>query len=400
MNHKTLIICLALISSATASLAGPNDVPTLIRIAQERNAKVRSATAIVEARRAAFLGAKAPVPAHLELSPGLGFTNGTIFLGQEFGLYGRRKSATALAKSDIVRAEFELAQVKSDVSYEVVKTVAALLVAADEKRSALSAQESAKALEAAVTKRHELGEAPRVHVSRAELEVLRANQSVHRANGHLESAAAGVQSLVGYKVDAEDVIWPQGNRPTLAGLSSFDLVMAAEDANRARIRIQAVRSESLPTLSAGLTTDVWSLDRGARGRFGVQVAFRLPVFGNGKARSAEKESQLESEASRNLVNEAVRQAKLREQQAETGWTAAALVAYSFEGEVLPKGESMLTAMRDGYTAGLVSLVEVLEAQQTLIKLRQERDQALYALRLAEIELWRATPTTTKRDLFR
>ena len=47
-------------------------------------------------------------------------------------------------------------------------------------------------------------------------------------------------------------------------------------------------------------------------------------------------------------------------------------------------------MREGYKAGLVTLVEVIEAQQTLADLRRERAEALLGVREAELALLTAT----------
>ncbi len=70
--------------------------------------------------------------------------------------------------------------------------------------------------------------------------------------------------------------------------------------------------------------------------------------------------------------------------------AAESIFAAYRADALPKAEALLSAMREGYKAGLVTLVEVIEAQQTLADLRRERAEALLALREAELALLAAT----------
>jgi outer membrane protein TolC len=101
---------------------------------------------------------------------------------------------------------------------------------------------------------------------------------------------------------------------------------------------------------------------------------------------------LEVTAAEAKIDDARRRSNLKLAEAVTAFEVAKTVAANYEGDVLPKGESMLTAMREGYSAGIVTLVEVLEAQQAVARLRQERTQATLALRLAEIDRWNALLT--------
>jgi outer membrane protein TolC len=65
---------------------------------------------------------------------------------------------------------------------------------------------------------------------------------------------------------------------------------------------------------------------------------------------------------------------------------------AYATDIIPKGERMLTSMREGYTGGLVTLVEVLEAQQALVRLRQEKTQAELEVKLAEVAVMEASMT--------
>jgi cobalt-zinc-cadmium efflux system outer membrane protein len=268
--------------------------------------------------------------------------------------------------------------------------LARLLAATEEVASASASLDSARALQSAVAKQHEIGEAPRVQVTRAELEVLRANQRVTQAQGRQKLARAALESLVGPQPDLQAVAWPQTSAAQ-APANSVELLNARLQVAYASAASEVVRADYAPALSAGVVADVWSLDRSPfqSENFGLQLAFRMPLFEGGQRRGALRASATEIEAAKIRVEEAQRRANLALLEAETQKSTAQLLAQSYDGDVLPKGEAMLTAMREGYSAGLVTLVEVLEAQQTLVRLRQERVQAVLDLRLAEVNLWLA-----------
>lgn len=329
----------------------------------------------------------------LELSPGVGFTNGNTVLSQEFDLFGRRSAATQLAEATLKVSELDIVRARADVSLEVLKTLAALLASEQELEISDASVKSAKALLAAVTKQHEIGEAPKVHVTRAELDVLRATQQLTQAKGRFKLTQAAMESVLGTELSAQNIRWPDANLSP-APAASFELLSANLEFNVAEAQARVTRTEYAPTFSAGLASDVWSLDRNQfrRDNFGLQISFRMPLYDSGQRRGILKSSELEIAAARSRVEEARRKANLRFVEATQAYETARLVAANYEGDVLPKGEAMLTAMREGYAAGLVTLVEVLEAQQTLMKLRQEQVQATLNLRLAEIDLWNAQLT--------
>lgn len=391
--NKPIFTAIALIALASITSAQSTDITSLIRQAQDRSSHVKAAQAIVDARRASLGATRSLTSPVLELSPGVGFTNGNTVLSQEFDLFGRRSAATQLAEATLKVSELDIVRARADVSLEVLKTLAALLASEQELEISDASVKSAKALLAAVTKQHEIGEAPKVHVTRAELDVLRATQQLTQAKGRFKLTQAAMESVLGTELSAQNIRWPDANLSP-APAASFELLSANLEFNVAEAQARVTRTEYAPTFSAGLASDVWSLDRNQfrRDNFGLQISFRMPLYDSGQRRGILKSSELEIAAARSRVEEARRKANLRFVEATQAYETARLVAANYEGDVLPKGEAMLTAMREGYAAGLVTLVEVLEAQQTLMKLRQEQVQATLNLRLAEIDLWNAQLT--------
>jgi len=363
-----------------------------IRQAQERSGSVRAARSAAEARRAALSGIRSRPGPTLEVAPGLGLTNGNTVLSQELDVFGRRSAASRLAAAELRAAELEVARARATVSRELLASVAQWLASQEEVAGARLAAEAAGALQSAVAKQNEIGEAPRVHVTRAELEVLRANQLLVAAQGRQKSALAGIESLLGGPTELRAAAWPSVVPP--AGANSLEVFVARAELANAQAESQVIRSDFAPTLAAGIATDVWSLDRNSwrSDNVGLQVFFRMPLFDRGQRKGAVQAANLEIEAARSRLAEAERITNLRYAEASAAYETARTIAATYQGDVLPKGEAMLAVMRDGYSAGLVTLIEVIEAQQTLVRLRQERIQAVLNLRLTEVNLWNAQLT--------
>jgi cobalt-zinc-cadmium efflux system outer membrane protein len=372
------------------SSAQSEDISEYIRKAQSRSSLVKSAVASFESRQANQRSVGSAFSPVLELSPGFGFTNGNNVLGQELDIFGRRRAASTLAAAQTYLAQIDIASAKATVSKQFLTSLAQAIAADKEVENALAARSAAQALRSAVAKQQEIGEAPRLHVTRSEMEVLRAEQVVALAKSRQAAAQAGVSSLLGEQLNFAEIAWPTVV-PSGTEARSFELLVAEAQFSESEAQSQVVRSDYAPSVSAGIASDAWSLDRRAfnRNNFGVQLTFRVPLFNAGQRRDAIQSTNLAAAAARAKVEEARRAASLRLTQAQISHATLLQVSKAYDGDVIPNGEAMLAAMTDGYSAGIVTMLEVLEAQQTMFKLRQERVQALLELRLADIQLWDA-----------
>lgn len=388
---KQALLSLALFASASMAVADPPDIGALIRDVQERSNLVQAAQSHVLARRARLASARSGISPQLELAPGVGLTNGNSLLSQEFDLSGKRTASARIALIELQAAEIEVVAAKAAVTIELLSGLAKLLAAVDEAESARSTLSGVRSLHEAVAKLSSIGEAPKVHVTRVEIEVIRAEQQLALANGKLEACRAALQSLLGKTIELPVQAWPATGRSGVNVAVSLDVLKARLNLEQAEARARMTRADFGPTFSAGIASDIWSFDRDPfrSDNFGFQVTLKMPLFDRGQRKGAEKASELEVAAARASLDEAQRRAALAITQAVSAYTTAESVARSYSSDVVPKGESMVASMREGYASGLVTLVELLEAQQTLTRLRQERVQALLSLRLAEVDLWHA-----------
>lgn len=355
---------------------------------------VAAARLRLEAASAAVRGARASFPILVEAAPGVGFTNGNSLLSHRLDIGGRRKAATreatgerAAAESELVLARLRAASDARIAYFDLVRAQAAAAAAGE-------TATLARQLRDAVRRRVELGEAPAVQGTRADIEVARAEQEVIRASGDVRAGRAALNLLLG-----RDAGGPVSLTGTLAlaplPLSVAELMAQAErtrpDLAAAHARIEARRgvldvahAARRPDLSAEVATDFWSLDRSSNGnRFGsdtigLQARLSFPLGGDGALRAGVERARAEvaaAEAARDALRRAVR---VEVERLAAELAAAREVALNYEQSVLPRTRELVQATRAGYESGLSSFVEVLEAQRVARQTYAEYQAALFS----------------------
>ncbi|HEX3230492.1 MAG TPA: TolC family protein [Pyrinomonadaceae bacterium] len=248
------------------------------------------------------------------------------------------------------------------------------------------------------------GEVAAVDLTRAQLQTLSRRDELERARVNEEVAAGSLRVLIGYDF----------TRP----LSTADLALALPDASEyqqfkvddvsrrpeftqfeqqlraARHEITIARADRLPGLSysinGGFDTDSLRAPR-LKEHSGVSAAIRLdiPIFDWGASRSKERQARLQVQVAEN-----------ERKIAERGFTqqfyaaraqaanAAARIALAREGVV--KAQDNVTASIARYRAGEAQIVEVTEAQTTLVTQRSALYQAISDYQLALARLKQAT----------
>lgn len=394
MNHSKSALIIIMLAFGSNVYGQALDSKALVQKAVSVSSQVRAAQAALASKQALIKASRYPTPAALELAPGIGYTNGNFALSQEIDFFGRRSSKEALARGEASVAEVELARAQAIVAESVLELASRYLMAKDLHETSQSAAQAAVELLETASKLNSIGEAPKSHVTRAELEVLRSSQMAAMSGAELKAVSGLLNMTLGEPADSQVVFaaWtaPQEaltNREAL----SFEILMAKAEFELAQSRVQSVKNESKPTVTAGVTSDVWSLDRRqwSSDDWGLQASIRIPLFGRSQSRQtvlAAEEGTRESEA---LVAEAIRRAEGAKAEAVILLQAAQGVSRAYEKYIIPKAAALVADLRKGYQAGLVTLLEVVEAQDTLLNLKREKAASDRAQRTAEISLMKA-----------
>ncbi len=339
-----------------------------------------------------------PKNPELEIAPGVGFTNSNFVLGQSFDLSGTRAARAQRARAETNVARANLRRAELSVGAEFLTAFSAHLASQRNTESANAGLVDARATVDAIKKRIEIGEAPALQLTRAEIELSRAEQILLLASSDLVTSSAALNSLLAQptsKIIAVASWISVGNTTTVTDTAMRRRPEAMEA--QAHIEIAKAteleaRREGRPSLFAGIAADTWSLDRRPfqRDNVGLQLSFSMPIFDRGENRLAVRSAESGRKAREAELKDAHRRIALDIETATNKLATAREVARSYEAGILPKAEQMVRAMQSGLEMGLTNFLEVLEAQKTLSQLRREFSDAIRSVHLAEIRFFEAT----------
>ena len=248
------------------------------------------------------------------------------------------------------------------------------------------------------------GEVAAVDLTRAQLQTIARRDELEKARVNEEVAAGSLRVLVGYEftrpISTTDLafVLPADNEYQqfkAEDVSKRPEFTRLEQQMRAAVQeIRIARADRLPSLTysmnGGFDTD--SL-RGARLKehSGVSAALSLtvPIFDWGATRSKERQAKLRVQVAENERSIAAR-GFTQEFYAARAQAANALARITLAREGVAKAQDNLAASIARYRAGEAQIVEVTDAQTTLVAQRAALYQALFDYQVALEKLRRAT----------
>lgn len=248
------------------------------------------------------------------------------------------------------------------------------------------------------------GEVAPVDLTRAQLQMLARRDELERARVNETVAAGSLRVLVGYDFarpisttdlalslpsEVEYQQFKAGNVTRRPEFTQFEQQLRA-----ARQDIRIARTDRLPSLSfsvnGGFDTDSLKGPR-LREHSGISAAFSLsiPIFDWGASRSRERQARLRVQITENEREIAAREFMQQFDAARAqAASAAARIALAREG--VTKAQDNLNASIARYRAGEASILEVTDAQTTLVTQRSALYQAIFDYQIAIARLRQAT----------
>ena len=248
------------------------------------------------------------------------------------------------------------------------------------------------------------GEVPAVDLTRAQLQTLSRRDELEKARVNEEVAAGALRVFVGYDftraIAATDLTLELPKDSELQQFQAADIARRPEflqleqQLRAAQQEIRIAHAERLPSLSysvnGGFDTDSLKGPR-LKEHSGVSaaVSLNIPIFDWGATRSKERQARLQLQVAEN-----------EQKIAERGFTqqfyaaraqaanAAARIALARDGVV--KAQDNVTASIARYRAGEAQIVEVTDAQTTLVAQRAALYQAIFDYHIALARLQQAT----------
>jgi cobalt-zinc-cadmium efflux system outer membrane protein len=343
------------------------------------------------------------IGAELENFGGTGNTSGlkgveaTLRLGQVVELGGKREARRQLGEAIVSRQEIEIGRKRLDLATEATRRYIAIVEAQHELE--LTAGQVALATETASAVEHRVarGVAPEGDVAMAEIALARAELAREHAEHELASARFSLASLWG--ATGPTAIEADGELLALPALPEFEALASclhatpeatSFEADIARIEAgrQVARSLARPDLA--FTAGVRRLE--ALDDQALVFSFSLP-FGTQERSAfavARTDAELDAVVARRdaALLEARQQLFARFQELRHARTEHEALAQ----RMIPAAERGLALTRAGYDAARYSVVQLTQAQSTLLELQLDRlaAAARYHTLFADIERSTAT----------
>jgi outer membrane protein TolC len=247
------------------------------------------------------------------------------------------------------------------------------------------------------------GEVAPVDLTRAELQTTTRRDEIERARANEAVAAGGLRVLIGYDflkpiatadlttaLPVDDEV-SRITAETITGRPEF--VQFEAERRAAEEEVKIARAERLPTLSysilGGFDTDSLKPDR-LKEHTGVSAGLQLsiPIFDWGASRSRERQARLREQVAESQRAQALRGFAEQFYSARAQVVSAGLrIRLAATG--LAQAENNLNASVARYRSGEAQIIEVTDAQTTLVAQRQAFYQALFDYQIALVRLRQA-----------
>ena len=322
---------------------------------------------------------------------GIGVTDALVNVAGDFDVAGRLRATLAKNRALLAAAHAGTEAARRTLAQAVVEAYYGLALASAQRRAAEGNLGAAEEFENITGLLLSGGEVAPVDLTRAQLQTLTRRDELHRAQATEEVAAGALRVFVGYDfsrpINATDLAlaipidseFQQFRAEDVSRRPEF--VQLEQEVQAAQQDIRIARADRLPSLSysinGGFDTDSLKAPR-LKEHSGVSAAISLsiPIFDWGATRSRERQARLRADLAENERTLALRgftqQFYAARAQVES---AVARIALAREG--VTKGESNVAASIARYRAGEAQIVEVTDAQTTLVEQRNALYQAIF-----------------------
>ena len=416
-------------ASPSPQLLNPLTLDEALRLANAQASQYQSAilneqiaAEDVKQAQAAFLPKVSAPLGYIYTSPALGLPPGTprepSFIANnavseyealanvagDFDIAGKLRATLAKNRALLAAAHAGTEVAKRALAQAVVEAYYGLALATAGRDAAEGNLAAAEEFERITALLLSGGEVAQVDLTRAQLQTLGRRDELQKARANEEVAAGSLRVLVGYDfarpINAADLTLTLPNETEYQLFKAEDVTRRPEFTQldqqfRAAIQeIKIARADRLPSLSysinGGFDTDSLSGPR-LKEHTGVSAAISLniPIFDWGATRSRERQARLREQVAENERTIAER-GFTQEFYAARAQAASAAARVTLAREGVTKAQDNLNASIARYRAGEAQIVEVTDAQTTLVTQRAALLQAIYDYRIALSKLKLAT----------
>ncbi|MBP8954008.1 MAG: TolC family protein [Armatimonadetes bacterium] len=371
--------------SAFPALAEPLalSLETAVNNALRDHPALKSSAYEVTAARAGLAAAKERANPEIVIAPTLAGDQGTpeaVSISQPLELNGvrrvRTRIETAALRSALAEREVLEREVGLQVRHAYWEAALALEIAEVERKNV----EHSHTLAAAAQRQVELGNHPRMHQIKADVELARARQQLIAAEAGAAQAMSALCAAMGAPPDASYALTETlafeavGVEPTALVEAAMrtrpELRMAESVTAQAEGEVEAARLARKPDVAV----TYWQETFDSSGGLGVSV--NLPLFDWGGTRERQAQARALASARREAAAQVEQQIRLEVRQAITALLSAEAQVRELQERVIEQSEQLAQITSIGYQEGALNLLDDLEAQRTLRSVLLEHQAAL------------------------
>jgi outer membrane protein TolC len=335
---------------------------------------------------------------------GIGVYDALVNVSGDFDIAGRLRATLAKNRALLAAAHAGAEVARRELAQAVIEAYYGLALANAQVRAAQTNLEAAQEFENITSLLLSGGEVASVDLTRAQLQTLARRDELEKARANEAVTAGSLRVLVGYDfarpIITTDLALALPVSPEFRQFKAEDISRRPEftqleqQMRAARQEIRIARADRLPSLSysvnGGFDTDSLKSPR-LKEHTGVSagISFSIPIFDWGASRSRETQARLRVEVAENERTLALRgfTQQFYAAQAQAA-NAAARINLAREG--VAKAQDNVAASIARYRAGEAPIVEVTDAQTTLVEQRNALYQAIFDYQTALARLRQAT----------
>ena len=335
---------------------------------------------------------------------GIGVTDALVNVSGDFDIAGRLRASLARSRALMAAAHAGADVAKRALAQAVVEAYYGLALAGAQRRAAEGNLAAAEEFERVTSLLLSGGEVASVDLTRAHLQTLARRDELERSRANEEVAAGALRVFVGYEfsrpINTTDLALAI---PIDSNYRQFkseevsrrpDFIQLEQQLRAAQQEIRIARADRLPSLSysinGGFDTDSLKAPR-LKEHTGMSgaITFSIPIFDWGATRSRERQARLRADLAENERTIALR-GFTQQFFAARAQVDSAVTRIDVAREGVAKAEENVTASIARYRAGEAQIVEVTDAQTTLVEQRNALYQAIFDYQTALARLKQAT----------
>ena len=344
-----------------------------------------------------------PAPSFIS-ADAIGVYEAFLNVSGDFDISGKLRATLAKNRALLAAAHAGTDVAKRALAQAVIEAYYGLSLASADRSAAEGSLAAAEEFERITALLLSGGEVAPVDLTRAQLQTLERRNELEKARVSEEIAASSLRVLVGYDftrpINAIDLALVL---PTDTDYQQFkvddvtrrpEFTQLDQQLRAAHQEIRIARADRLPSFSysinGGFQTDSMKPPR-LEEHSGVSAGFSLniPIFDWGASRSRERQARFQVQVAENERAIASRQFT-QEFYAARAQVANALVRIALAREGVLKAQDNLNASIARYRAGEAQIIEVTDAQTTLVTQRSALYQALFDYQIGLAKLKRAS----------